>query len=215
MPFRETVQYWLVVTARRFVAEPEKASKKLALENLSLRLKIKEYDEVKKENERLRHALQFQDEKKAILIGGEVIAFDPSSWRRQVIISRGSRHGVKKGLYVIDSQGCLIGKIAEVTANYSKLSLLSDPDFFLPVFVGANALGLLEGGLDRIKVLYVENSEEIKNGDPVWCKPIGVAFPIPIGEIRNARRADGEMFQQIEVKVLARHPNLRTVYILK
>ena len=218
VPFSDTIEYVIITTAEKFFARPGERSileKHLEIENIALKIKIKEGEELKKENEKLKQILKFQEQKKTLLIGAEVIAFDPSSWRRQVILNRGKRYGVKKGMYVIDDQGALIGKISESTQNYCKLSLLSDPDFSMPVFVGESSLGLLEGGLDRVKVLYIENSENVKNGDLVWCKPLGVTFVIPIGQIKNATALEGSMFQQIEVKISAEHPNLRTVYILR
>lgn len=218
VPFSDTIEYIIITTAEKFVARPGERSaleKSLEMENIALKIRVNEGDELRKENDHLKQILKFQDEKKTLLITAEVIAFDPSSWRRQVILNRGKHYGIKKGMYVIDDQGFLIGKISESTSNYSKLSLLSDPDFSMPVFVGENSLGLLEGGLDRVKVLYIENSENIKNGDLVWCKPLGIAFSIHIGQIKNATAIDGGMFQQIEVKVFTQHPNLRTVYILR
>ena len=218
VPFSDTIEYIVITTAEKFFTRPGERSaleKHLVIENIALKIKIKEGEELKKENEKLKQILKFQEEKKTLLLGAEVIAFDPSNWRRQVILNRGKRYGIKEKMYVIDDQGFLIGKISESTPNYSKLSLLSDPDFSLPVFVGENSLGLLEGGLDRVKVLYIENSENVKNGDLIWCKPLGVSFAIQIGRIKNAVALDGNMFQQIEVKIFAQHPNLRTVYILR
>jgi len=218
LPFNAAVEYSIIEIAHNFfnTSKRDSAQKdRLALENAALRLKIKELQEIKNENDKLKHVLKLQDEKNASLIGAETIAFDPSSWRRVVVINRGRRHGVKVGMYVIDDQGFLLGKIIEVSKSYAKLSLVSDPDFFIPVYVGESSLGLLEGGLDNIKILYVENSENIKDSDLVWCKPLGIPFSIKIGEIKNVTKLDGGMFQQIEVRLFAQHPTLRTVYILK
>ena len=121
--------------AEKFSSRPGEHSpleKRLSIENIALRLKLNEGDEIRKENEKLKQALKFQEDKKTILLGAEVIAFDPSSWRRQVILNRGKKYGIQKGMYVINGEGALIGKISESTQNYCKLSLLSDPDFSMP-----------------------------------------------------------------------------------
>ena len=218
LPFNGAIEYLIITISDNFTSKANSVDnnlKKLEIENIAIKLKLKEYEEIRKENEKLKLVLKLQEDKQALLIGAETIAFDPSSWRRVVIINRGRRHGIKEGMYAIDNRGFLMGKIIETTDSYAKLSLVSDPDFFIPVFVGDESLGLLEGGLDRIKILYVENSENIKNNDVVWCKPLGVSFPIQIGKIKNVVKSGGGMFQQIEVELFAQHPVLRTVYILK
>jgi rod shape-determining protein MreC len=189
--------------------------KKIEEKNLTLMLKVKELDNLKKENERLRKALLFRDKKKLNIMGVDIVSFDPSSWRRIVLINAGEDKDIKEGAFVIDEEGYLVGKIVEVKATYSRLMLINDPDFSLSVFVGENVRGLLKGGLGEIKVLYIEVGEKIKTDDKVWAKPPSLNIPLYIGKVKSITVDRNSLFLNVSVRLFSDRPLVHRMFVIK
>jgi cell shape-determining protein MreC len=183
--------------------------------NLALTLALRELLCLKNENDKLRAALQLKTENNVELIGAEIIAFDPSSWRKFAVLNAGQDKGVKKGAYVIDERGYLLGKIITVKSKYSYLMLIDDPDFSLTVFIGEKALGMLKGTLGAVAIFYIEEEDKVKVKDKVWAKIPNVAFPIYIGEIRRINKDPNGLFLDIDVALFSREPLLHKIFIIK
>lgn len=83
---------------------------------------------VTEENEELKAELALQ----ATLtdyntITGTVIARSPDKWIDQVIIDRGSSHGLMNGMSVMSNNG-LVGRVSEVSPTSAKVTLLTTTD---------------------------------------------------------------------------------------
>jgi len=183
-------------------------------ENAYLKIHLLRLAHLDDENRQLRKALDFQREKKLKLVGTSIIAFDPSGWRRSVMLDTGTLCGAASGMFVINEDAALVGKITETQKNYSRLILLEDPDFNLQVYVGAASLGLLSGGLDSLKVFYVETTEAVKAGDPVWARIPGVDFNLAVGKVKSARKSDSSMFWDIEVEPYSKFSLLQQLFLI-
>jgi rod shape-determining protein MreC len=218
LPFKNTIHYIFTFFARRFIVDPRRVSQEvqeLKSKNLALKLQAQQFQDLAQENQALKAALNFKKETKIDLAGVEIISFDPSSWRRAVIIDSGRRNGIREGQYAIDEQGALVGKVQEVGDSYSRLILVGDPDFGLPVFVAKDVLGFLEGGLSQIKILYVEKEETVEVGDPIWLKTASLASVIYIGKVKRVRQETDSLFQDIEVELHSTQPGLRNIFIVR
>lgn len=201
----------LRVTASKITQENEKLRK----ENLSLEIKVRETEHLKKENQDLKAALNFKKDKEFDLIGVGVLSFSASSWRRYLLINGGWDIGLKKGLLAVDKDGRLIGKIAEVKKTFSHLLLVNDPNFNLSVFIGKSGSGLLNGTLTGAKVLYIEEEEAIKKDDRIWVKVGSSASTIEVGTVENIRKGSGQLFCDIAVKLSSEGAFFDKVFILK
>ncbi len=188
---------------------------KLKQENLKLQLENKNLKYLQKENEQLRKALDLKSSKEAVLLAAEIIAFVPSSWRRVAIVNRGCQDKVSLGLFAIDEQANLLGKVAEVDKNSCRLMLVDDPEFNVSVFVGEKTFGFLEGALTGARVLYIEEAEEIKLKDKVWLKISSLANPVDIGEVRKASKNENSLFWDISVKLYAKNSFFGKIFLVK
>ena len=184
-------------------------------ENLALRLQIKEFEYLKKENEKLRKAFNFGVEKGAVLLGADVAAFAPSSWRKIAALNKGDKDGVKKGLFVVDENGNFLGKIIESKKKFSRLIFVDDPDFTVSVFIGEDGFGLLKGNLVGAKILYVEDGDQIKVGDKVRLKVHSLAALLDIGEVKKIKKNEGSLFWDVDVKVFTKNTFVDKVFIIK
>lgn len=189
--------------------------KELQRSNTMLTLKLKELESISLENQKLKDALNFSVQNNAQLVGAEVLAFDPSSWRRVVFVDAGRKAAIRVGAYAVDEKGSLIGKIIETKDSFSKLLLIDDPFFKLPVFIKDEAFGLLKGGPGGMKVMYVEDAENVKEKDPVWAKVPGLSLPINVGEVRRSKKDPDSLFWDIDVKIFSEYPLLHKIFIIK
>jgi rod shape-determining protein MreC len=216
-PLNNFIKDFFVAFCRKLLITPplyEQKLSELQRKNLALTLRLGELQYLRTENEKLRKALGLKEEKELSFVGAEIVAFDPSSWRRTVIVNVGKDRNITEGAYAIDEKGYLVGKIVEVKKTYSRLMLINDPDFSLPVFVGDSGFGMLHGALEGLKILYIESGEDIKIKDKVWLKINSTSFPIYIGVVKRLTKNADSLFWDIEAELLADTNFLDKVFIV-
>ncbi|UCG35324.1 MAG: rod shape-determining protein MreC [Candidatus Omnitrophota bacterium] len=218
LPFKDLIGNVFIFFSRQFLVIPRKISQKtetLKKKNLELILQLRAFKNLKEENERLRTALQFREERGADFIAAQVISFDPSSWRRIVAINVGTKQKIQPGLLAVDEEGYLVGKVIEAEAHYARVILIDDPDFSLPVFVGEDSFGLLKGTLKGARILYIENEELIKPNDEIWLRTPYSYSVIYAGQVKQVKRGKHSLFWEVQAKLFAKRPFLHTIYIVR
>jgi len=224
VPFRGAVENVLIAFSRYSLVFPQhylQRIKKLEAQNLLLQLKVKNIEHLVEENKELTKALELKSRMGSDIAVGEIVSFQPSAWRRVVVISGGKDVGISENDFAVDDQGYLVGRIIEVGRQYSRLMLVNDPDFRAAVFVGKEGedggavLGMLRGSLDGVKVLYVENNEKVRAGDNIWLKSPGFIAPVYAGEVKIVKSDPSSLFLQIDVSLFADRPFLHRVFVLK
>lgn len=180
-----------------------------------LSLALKKNQTAASENEKLRKALAFKEDKKAEITGVEIVSFDPSAWRRLAIVNAGKDKGLKDGMFAVDSDGFLVGRLVDVKNSFSRLMLISDPEFSLAVYIGDDALGLLSGGLDFIKIQYIDISDNVKLNDIVWFKIPLLSYPVYVGRVRKINENKNGLFLDVDVKLFSQNPLLKKIFIIK
>jgi rod shape-determining protein MreC len=203
--------------------EMVKEIKNLKKENEELKLKIvgllaenTRLEELKRENEVLREALDIGLEKEFKLLLAEVIGKDIS--QDTLLINLGSRDGISKDFPVINQQKALIGKIGEVYENYSKVILISNKESTFDAKVGPDEIyGVVKGkGSLRLFLDLIPREKEIKEGDLVVTAPLGGIFPqgLLIGEIVKVLKSDVMAWQQAEILPAFDINELETLFVI-
>ncbi|KJV57091.1 rod shape-determining protein MreC [Orientia chuto str. Dubai] len=121
------------------IAQYYKSLNQLQLDNAELNLRISYLQDVEQklaisiaENQRLKHFINFREEELSNSITARLLAINSTEYNKLGIISAGLHQGVKKNNIVYDNYG-LIGRIIEVSDNYSKVLLLADSNSKIPV----------------------------------------------------------------------------------
>ncbi|MFA5271806.1 MAG: rod shape-determining protein MreC, partial [Candidatus Omnitrophota bacterium] len=127
----------------------------------------------------------------------------------------GKNNGLKVGMYAIDSNGYLVGRIISVKNSYSQLMLVDDPEFNLAVFIGNDALGMLAGRLDSLRILYIDHSDKVNLNDIVWFKIPLTTYPLYIGRITKINENKENLFFEVEVKPFNPNTLLNKIFIIK
>ena len=186
-------------------------------ENDSLRYLISTYpsiqaenDELKRQKAELEEALGLQkSEEKYQLTYANVKSRDQAYWNNQLVIDKGSRDGIEKGMAVRTSKG-LIGKIESTSDNSAVVKLLTSQDKQNNVAIKISISdtkavdGILES-YDADKGRYViklfDASDDIKQGMQVISSGKGGSYPggILVGTVDTIQALTNQTGQTVYV----------------
>ncbi len=184
-----------------------------------LRLRQQKLEALEAENARLRRlvgaAQRLAPQRVEI---AELIAVDLDPYRQVVLIDRGSLQGVYEGQPVLDDAG-VMGQVIEVAPDTALVILVSDPSHAVPVQIPRNGLRSVAAGTgrpDRLHLLYIPNSADVRVGDQVTTSGLGGRFPAdyPVGVVTAVEHRPGEPFAEITARPLARLDRSREVLLL-
>jgi len=185
----------------------------LLLENQKLLLEISVLEDLKKENQTLREALDIGLQKDFKMVLAQVISKDISE--DSILIDKGSDDGLSKDMPVINQQKIIFGKVAEVYKNFSRVILITEKSsafdakiqFTLPKPAGEGGekeiYGVVKGkgNLDLYFDIVSKNAE-IKEGDVLTTSTLGGEFPqnLLVGQIEKIKKEDIKPFQSADIK---------------
>jgi len=176
-------------------------------ENEYLRQKIIELEsfeaqhiDSQRENNVLREALDLLPRDMYTLETSAVIGHDPSGTHKWIVINKGKKHGLEKGMPVIVRGGILVGSLEEVFYTTSQVKLITHPESAINAHVAStHAKGLVRGryGLG-ILMDRILQTESVQVGESVVTSEIGELFPpgLYIGKVQEIRRSEDNLFQQ-------------------
>ncbi len=200
-----------------FLVNLEKENRMLKKRIAELQEESHQMKEMKLTNERMRQLLQFREKNFASMIGAEVIGQDPSSWFKSVIVDKGERDGVKKGMAVISPAG-VIGQILKTAPHYATVLLITDYNSAIDSIVErTRAKAIIEGkGENRCEMKYLLRAEEAAVGDAVVTSGLGGNFPkgLMVGEIKKVDRRGHGVFQYAELVPSVDFTQLEEVFVI-
>ena len=139
------------------------------------------------ENKRLKKVLNDINYSSELVIA-KVIIDKQSPFLRSIIINKGSKNNIKKGMSVL-SDSYLIGKVVEVNYMTSRVLLLSDLNSKIPVTIEPGSIqSILSGdGEDSGNIQYTKDNLPIADGSIIYTSGTGglLKSGIPIGKIEQ------------------------------
>ena len=137
-------------------------------------------------NERLEDLLRFRSLLTGPVSAARVIGRDPLPWFRTLMLDRGERDGVRRGMAVLAPQG-VVGQIAEVSSRAARVLLLTDRNSGIDAIIQRNrARGIVQGALEEgCYMNYLPPDENVLVGDRVLTSGLDGIFPkgVRIGEV--------------------------------
>ena len=188
---------------------------RLTIENVRLQ-------EAAAENILLRQQLQFKRKNPGLTIrSADVIARsvarDPNNLVQYIIIDRGARDHIAKGMPVVTAQG-LVGQVVAVGEQSARVLLLTDPSSSVNALVQrTRATGVVQGRLGANPVMrYIAQDEDVQVGDIVLTSGLGGNFPRGqvIGQVVSVHQRDVEMFKEAEIRPTVNFNRLEMVMIV-
>ncbi len=180
-------------------------------ENLVLRrenLKARQFDqqaaELKVENERLRHLLDFVDKQPPThVMIARVIAVGASPHSHTLRIARGSDDGVVRGSPVIAPDG-VVGIVSQLTGSYADVQLIVSPLSAVPAIAQrtrSRSTVKGTGDITRCKLSYALRTDDLQEGDVLVTAGGPGFFPqgLRIGRVTNIQKKSHGLFLDAEV----------------
>ena len=150
-------------------------------------LKNKEFqvEFLKNQNDSLRRVLESDVKIKGNSILAKVLIDKDSPYLKSIVINRGSKSGINKGMPVVDGN-YLIGKIVEVNYLSSRVLLLNDLNSRIPITFGKESIQAILSGKGESKPVleYLPELYEPYGNQTVFTSgKDGVFLPgIPVGK---------------------------------
>ena len=173
---------------------------KLKAENDQLVLRTMLYEELEKENTRLRALLgEFSAHEQMDPVLARVIASESGNYFSTFTINKGKKDGVDTQMAVISSEG-LIGYTYEVfDASAKVISIIDDQASLAALIESSRDQGAVKGTLGTTgealcRMYYLSADSVPRPGDRVITSGVGVSFPkgLLIGYVRESTRAEVE-----------------------
>ncbi|NJL11208.1 MAG: rod shape-determining protein MreC [Calothrix sp. SM1_7_51] len=146
--------------------------------------------ELETQNNQLKGLVKYIEPQKTFGSGvpARVVGRSADSWWQQVVLNRGQADGINEG-DIVKAEGGLVGRVEIVTANASRVLLVSD----LKSQVGVNitrsgAKGVLkgDGSADAVLAFY-EKVPNVKVGDFVSTSTYSPRYPsgLAVGRVKS------------------------------
>ena len=173
-------------------------------ENIRLSSELAKSREANIENERLSWLSGFVDTVAYDVLSARIIEKEITRQKNYITLNVGKKHGVLEGMGVIDERG-IIGKVVQVTPNYSQVMSYLNMDFRLPAKIQpSQAQGIIswEGvHRDRLLLEHVIRTERVSIGQIVVTSGYSSIFPsgYPVGLVLSVEPQTGKNQLLIEV----------------
>lgn len=156
-----------------------------------LSTRLSRMEEMRLENERLKGLLEFTKSSDYRLVAARVIGRSADRWAFTLIIDKGNRAGIRKGMGVI-SRGGFVGRISNARGSTSKVLLLSDPNLGISAMSQRSRQeGLISGTLgDMLMMRYLPDEPDIKPGDHIITSGLAGIYPkgLIVGTVSEVNR---------------------------
>ncbi|MBF0328901.1 MAG: rod shape-determining protein MreC [Nitrospirae bacterium] len=176
------------------------------------------YTEMVRENERLKEVLALRSQEHSFVAAAKVVSKGYDRLLNLVIIDKGHKDGVGKGMAAITPKG-LAGKVYSAKEGYSEILLLKDANFSAAVRLqNSRAEGIISGtGYSLCTLRYIPPEENVEVGEVVVTSGLDGVFPpgLLVGVVGSVKKEGVEFFQQIDVLPFQSAAKLEEVVILK
>ncbi|MFZ5631799.1 MAG: rod shape-determining protein MreC [Bacillota bacterium] len=199
--------------------ENQLMKKKLA----ELEGRVRQYEELKLENDRLKKMLDFKSEVASAmgysLTAAAVIGRDPGNMFGIITINKGAGEGLKPNMTVLSDQG-LVGRITTVSPNTAEVLLITDPRSGVAALVQeSRSPGIVEGlagSPGQVRMVHIPIGTEINRGQVVVTSGSGSIYPkgIPIGWILESGREPSGLFSSAVVVPFVDFSRLEEVMVI-
>jgi len=174
-------------------------------------------EEVRKENLRLKHLLNYVDEMPPERVMAQVVGWDSANEFKVIRLNKGTDQGIKVMSPVITDHG-LVGYVYRATRNYSDVLTILDQNNRVDVVVERTRThGIVEGVFNfKCALKYVMRNEPVEVGDKLITAGVGGIYPkgVKVGMITDISKENFGMTLSIEVVPSVDFDKLEEVLVL-
>lgn len=188
-----------------------------------LQEELREAQQAKDENERLRNLLGLKERRRELNFeAATVTAYGADNWDSAITISKGTDAGVTAGNCVVDEYGNLVGVVETVGTNWSTVMTIVDSDMEMGGLIArTNDAAILEGDFDlmgqgKLKLSYLPETSELMAGDQVLTSGLSGTYPsgLVVGSIEEVRTDASGMNRYAVIGPETELNNLEQVFVV-
>ena len=227
-PVQKGISYVINSTSDYFsfvfnMEEFREENKELKKQVAKLETEIRETEELKKENSRLRSMLDMRERTiEYETETAEVIAKDAGNWFNSFTIDKGANDGIAPYAPVITDKG-LVGYVSEAGASYAKVISFIDSTSSVASYVKRTGdSAVVEGDLKlqekgRCRMVYVNKNSVITVGDDLETSGMGGIYPrgLYIGKVLEISDDGTGLSQQAIIEPAVDFGSIREVFVIK
>lgn len=195
-----------------------KENEELKKANYRLKIDHSYIEELQDENKRLKQILDIKNTGNKDFIVANISFKDPMSVYDEFILDKGTNAGIKEGMPVV-TKDVLIGRVSKVYEDTALVELISKADKYTSVVVGPNKhLAILKGGnSNKLSVENIETDAKISVGDRIYTSGIGQLYPKDyfIGVVAKVETKKENLFKKIDLVLPFNVFELNEVIVIK
>ncbi len=180
-----------------------------AFKNNQLREELKKY-------RRVDEMITFSPVSLDNAVLAEVAAWDATNIARTMVINRGDEQGVREGMVATTRLG-LVGRVVAVTANASRVLLITDARSAVDCYVQRTRTRCVVVGQNRkrCEILYLPVNADVKAGDMLISTGLGGVYPagLPVGRIITLEAGTSKLFFKAEMAPAADLEHLEEIIV--
>lgn len=211
-PFKEVVQLpglFIENSAGYFISKKNlnEEIQRLTKENQLLQLDAARMEEMRQENENLRHLVSALAATTDHVVTTEVIGRPADPFSRRIQIAAGTLDGVQVGMPVIGPFGVL-GQVSRTVSHQSEVTLISDHKSRISVINNRTGqLFLLAGTGDSglLTVAFAQPSADLQPGDELVTSGLDHLYPKAVltAIVKSSTYVPGEAYRRVEATAAA------------
>jgi rod shape-determining protein MreC len=176
-------------------------NKQLSMQLLQLQAQSQELLALKKENTELYQLLKSKTHIPGHVTVAKLLAIHANPVSQEAFLNKGMRDNVYVGQPVLDGYG-IFGQIVDTAPFTSKVLLITDPRFAVPVQnyrTHMKAIATGSGKNNVLHLIHVLNSSDIKKGDLFVTSGLALRFPMsyPVGVVTEVSRIASDNFLRV------------------
>lgn len=211
-PFKEVVQLpglFIENSAGYFISKKNlnEEIQRLTKENQLLQLDAARMEEMRQENENLRHLVSALAATTDHVVTTEVIGHPADPFSRRIQIAAGALDGVQVGMPVIGPFGVL-GQVSRTVSHQSEVTLISDHKSRISVINNRTGqIFLLAGTGDSglLTVAFAQPSADLQPGDELVTSGLDHLYPKAVltAIVKSSTYVPGEAYRRVEATAAA------------
>lgn len=201
------------------IGKLNKENLSLTEENATLKSEIVKLEEIQKENNVLKQALNISQSDQLTIDVASIVGKDIQGLQDWILINKGTKQGLTVGMTVISPEKALVGRINEVLGDYSKVMLINSKDSNIAAMLeNTRVEGLVKkdekGG---IFMDFIPKTEKLELKERIITSGTDNLYPkgIFIGEIETIDLSENQIFQKITIAPAVNFSKLEQVLIIK
>lgn len=217
-PFKEVVQLpglFIENSAGYFISKKNlnEEIQRLTKENQLLQLDAARMEEMRQENENLRHLVSALAATTDHVVTTEVIGRPADPFSRRIQIAAGALDGVQVGMPVIGPFGVL-GQVSRTVSHQSEVTLISDHKSRISVINNRTGqIFLLAGTGDSglLTVAFAQPSADLQPGDELVTSGLDHLYPKAVltAIVKSSTYVPGEAYRRVEATAAADLPDVQ------